>query len=284
MLMNFGPINRKGGEKRLNVIFSRAKKHMAVISSIQHYHITNDYNDGANYFKRFLHYAEMVSTGNMSAARTNLDGLIKDEQVKKESRHPVSITTAQIKKALESKGYVVNEQIGQSSFKCNLGIKKKHDDTDYALGVLVDDESHYHNDDLVEQYHQRPAILRSFGWQVICVFSKDWLEDSNKVLNMLLKQLEEKNDLIFVSENESKLQEQTLEKEEDTDLTKLVSANNERFWEISQSNEQLKIRFGKVGSHGQVLVKTYASNDEANFAKSRLIEEQVNQGFELYKN
>lgn len=45
MLMNFGPINRKGGEKRLNVIFSRAKKHMAVISSIRHFHITNDYND-----------------------------------------------------------------------------------------------------------------------------------------------------------------------------------------------------------------------------------------------
>ena len=50
MLMNFGPINRKGGEKRLNVIFSRAKKHMAIISSIQYYHISNDYNDGANYF------------------------------------------------------------------------------------------------------------------------------------------------------------------------------------------------------------------------------------------
>jgi len=36
MIMNFGPINRKGGEKRLNVIFSRAKKHMAIISSIKY--------------------------------------------------------------------------------------------------------------------------------------------------------------------------------------------------------------------------------------------------------
>ena len=74
MLMNFGPINRKGGEKRLNVIFSRAKKHMAIVSSIKHHHITNDYNDGANFFKRFLHYAEMVSTGNMGLA-TSIPGL-----------------------------------------------------------------------------------------------------------------------------------------------------------------------------------------------------------------
>src|SRR4030095_5443832 len=54
MLMNFGPINQRGGEKRLNVIFSRAKHHMAIVSSIRHRDITNDYNDGANSFKNFL--------------------------------------------------------------------------------------------------------------------------------------------------------------------------------------------------------------------------------------
>ena len=53
MLMNFGPINRKGGEKRLNVIFSRARKHMAIVSSVKYHHITNEYNELANYFRRF---------------------------------------------------------------------------------------------------------------------------------------------------------------------------------------------------------------------------------------
>ena len=63
MLMNFGPINQRGGEKRLNVIFSRAKHHMAVVSSIRHHAITNDFNDGANSLKNFLQYAEAVSKG-----------------------------------------------------------------------------------------------------------------------------------------------------------------------------------------------------------------------------
>ena len=64
MLMNFGPINKSGGERRLNVAFSRAKHHMAIVSSIQFADITNDYNDGANCLKNYLRYAEAVSTGN----------------------------------------------------------------------------------------------------------------------------------------------------------------------------------------------------------------------------
>ena len=75
MLMNFGPINQRGGEKRLNVIFSRAKHHMAIVSSIRHPDITNDYNDGANSLKNFLHYAEAVSKGDEASARRVLENL-----------------------------------------------------------------------------------------------------------------------------------------------------------------------------------------------------------------
>ena len=76
MIMNFGPVNKKGGEKRLNVIFSRAKTHMAIVNSIRHFNITNEHNEGANYLKRFLHYAELISNGNMAMARTVLDSLV----------------------------------------------------------------------------------------------------------------------------------------------------------------------------------------------------------------
>ncbi len=68
MLMNFGPINKSGGEKRLNVAFSRAKQHMVVVSSITDADITNDYNDGANCLKNYLRYAEAVSCGDQASA------------------------------------------------------------------------------------------------------------------------------------------------------------------------------------------------------------------------
>ena len=67
MLMNFGPINQNGGEKRLNVIFSRAKRHMMVVSSIDGAQITNTYNMGANALRKYLTYAQAASLGDADA-------------------------------------------------------------------------------------------------------------------------------------------------------------------------------------------------------------------------
>ena len=194
MLMNFGPVNRRGGEKRLNVIFSRAKKHMAVISSIKHHHITNEHNDGARYFKRFLHYAEMVSSGRMEEARNILDSLLPpDNTAMRQDTAQLSVTIQQVKSALQSAGFTVDEAVGQSSFRCTLAVKRRPDDSQYSLGILMDDEQHYRNNNLVEQYYQRPAILQAFGWKIAHVYAKDWLADRNRVLEMLLASLHDEN-------------------------------------------------------------------------------------------
>lgn len=253
---------------------------MAVVSSIRHNHITNDYNDGAKYFKRFLQYAEMVSTGNMRIARTILDGLIMNEQTKKETINLYPLIATQIKHALELKGYIVDERIGQSNFKCTLGVKKKEDDTQYSLGILTDDESHYQNDDLVEQYYQRPSILRSFRWRIINVFAKDWLEDDSKVINELLQQLEETPFKLNSSDDISKLTQESLQDtEKDAAIIKLNSADGDKFWEITQADHQLHIRFGKSGSKGQIIIKSFTDEEEANFAKETYIEEQLKENF-----
>ncbi|MBI3273254.1 MAG: DUF4011 domain-containing protein [Planctomycetes bacterium] len=69
MLMNFGPINQEGGEKRLNVAFSRARHSMVVVSSIRHDRITNEYNDGARCLRNYLRYAEAMSAGDLRSGR-----------------------------------------------------------------------------------------------------------------------------------------------------------------------------------------------------------------------
>jgi predicted DNA-binding WGR domain protein/very-short-patch-repair endonuclease len=277
MLMNFGPINRKGGEKRLNVIFSRARKHMAIVSSIRYHHITNDYNDGANYFKRFLQYAEMVSTGNMSNATTILQGLGTHEQQKQQHANELSVTTRQIKEALEAKGYIVDECIGQSSFRCTMGIKKHAAADHYSLGVLVDDDSHYTNTDLVEQYYQRPSILQSFGWTVINVYAKDWFEDSNRVIAEIERELQgRKKDF---PEQEVKQEAPFIKQEDELQYDAFLSSSGDRFWEIAQVQNQLHLRNGKTGLKGQTQVKTFVTVEEAFATKQMLIEEKEGEGF-----
>lgn len=308
ILMNFGPINKKGGEKRLNVIFSRARKHMAVVSSIHYHHITNEYNEGANYFRRFLHYAENVSAGNMDMARTILDSLVVNKQ---DTRRAATgnIVMRELRQQLQQQGFVVAEQVGQSGFKCSLSIKASPADQEYTLGILIDDNQHYENNNLVEQYYQRPAILQAFGWRCMHVFAKDWLQNPQRVVEQVIRKLKETP------------QEETLPAEEETAVpdpvkpalssespvasasalsatvsTAAVPAGYEhltftrleftegtssKFWEVATDGSKLYVRFGKIGTKGQIQVKNFESGDKAEREREKLIREKAEKGYRL---
>jgi hypothetical protein len=188
MLMNFGPINQRGGEKRLNVIFSRARHHMAVVSSIRHQAITNDYNDGAAALKGFLQYAELMSGGDLRSARTVLEGLNvhtrRTTQLKTGADHIVQ----QLAGSLRERGYAVDEQVGQSRFRCDLAIRRP-DQSQYRIALLIDTADFYANRNVVERNVTRPAILRSFGWEVMTVLSRDWYHEPNAVLDRIERRM-----------------------------------------------------------------------------------------------
>jgi predicted DNA-binding WGR domain protein len=189
MIMNFGPINQRGGEKRLNVIFSRAKHHMVVVSSIRHHDITNDYNDGANSLKRFLQYAEATSSGDMIQARRVLQNL---NPLARKALAPVSTSDAVVAglaAALRSRGYTVDLDVGQSQFRCDLAVGASSD-SHYRLGILVDTSAHYLNPNLLDRYLMQPSILRAFGWRFAMVLTKDWYQNPSDVLARLERLLQ----------------------------------------------------------------------------------------------
>jgi AAA domain/REase_MTES_1575/Protein of unknown function (DUF4011) len=189
MLMNFGPINQRGGEKRLNVIFSRAKHHMVVVSSIRHDDITNDHNDGANTLKNFLRYAEATSRGEFAQSRRVLEMV---NPASRKSHAPVNegdAVVAALAKALKSRGYVVDLDVGQSRFRCDLAVAGKSL-SHYQLAILVDTSAHYQNANLLDRYLMQPSILRSFGWNCELVLTKDWYQNPDDVLARLERLLE----------------------------------------------------------------------------------------------
>ncbi len=190
MLMNFGPINKSGGEKRLNVAFSRAKHHMVLVSSIRHGHITNDYNDGANCLKNYLRYAEAVSVGNLSTARRVLRGVARRLDIDAPSQDAKETPVAeQLTVALDKAGYHVDRAVGQSHFRCNLAVRRDGD-AEYRLGILIDDAAYYDQTDVLERDMMRPKLLRDFGWNVVQVLAKDWYADRDAVLAHVLRQIE----------------------------------------------------------------------------------------------
>jgi hypothetical protein len=184
-LISCGPINKCGGERRLNVAFSRAKHNMAVVSSVQFPDITNDYNDGANCLKNYLHYAEAVSTGNREASSRVLHSMSRwqshSDDPAGESGDPLA---EQMAAALVKRGYVVDRAVGQSHFRCDLAVRREKE-TAYRLAILLDNDSYYDQSDLLERDLMRPKLLRDFGWKVVFVLAKDWYEDRTAVLDRL---------------------------------------------------------------------------------------------------
>lgn len=214
MLMNFGPINRKGGEKRLNVIFSRAKKHMAIVSSIKYHDIKNEYNEGANYLRRFLQYAELVSSKQADSAQdvltsirnshndnSNKDGTTHNKD--KSESHNQDVVIEQLCAYIHGLGYQTKVNVGLSDFKVAIAVKptsvkanvnqqdkqNQPEPDKYILGILLDAKASYTQADILDQYVLRPNLLRVFGWNVLNIYKKDWLEKPELVKEQLQKQL-----------------------------------------------------------------------------------------------
>lgn len=272
MIMNFGPVNKRGGEKRLNVLFSRARMHMAVVASIRFEQITNQYNEGANYLRRFLQYAELVSEGRMGEARTILDSLAARVGDRMNAASP-TIIRRQLREQLEARGYEVAEQVGQSGFKCSLAVKRHREDGQYSLAILIDDEQHYGNTNLIEQYYQRPAILRSFGWTVLPVYAKDWLSQPQKVMEQVWRALG-----VARAAQDSEIGDGVVAGGGGRRLV-LRDADGERFWEGTVDGSQVIVRWGKTGSRAQASLKTYADEKAAQEELNRLEEEQKQKGY-----
>lgn len=291
MRMNFGPINQRGGEKRLNVIFSRARHHMVLVSSIRHHHITNDYNDGARALKSFLQYAESLSRGEPAMARQVLDGLnpLKRKSLARDASG--NEVARQIATALERRGWHAETNTGQSRFRCDVAVRERGSER-HQLAVLVEGGS---ASGVLERFHTRPGILRAFGWQVAVVMAKDWWHEPQAVLERIERLLR----------REVVEQEEEILPDEETDITpppatpepgatpqpaavstglpvrrfEFTGGNSRKFWAVSQDGASLHIRFGRIGTTGQAQVKTFADEARASREMTKLIAEKTGKGY-----
>jgi predicted DNA-binding WGR domain protein len=300
MLMNFGPINRRGGEKRLNVIFSRAKRHMAVVSSITANDIRNEHNEGANYLRRFLQYAERLSAGEQDGAATVLDGL--SLRGAEHSSGQVAAMTTQIAERLQARGHRVDRNVGSSYFRCDLAVPAG-DGEGYRLGILIDSDVHYRNDDVLEQYCQRPALLRAFGWQVITILAKDWFSDPEQVMARLDRALagEEEPATRAVVVMPGDEEEPVAPPDEapapsssdaipepgplasdfvgDFDRYECVEDGSSKFWEVKLDGAAYIVRYGRIGTAGQTLTKQFTDEATARREMEKVRAKKVEKGY-----
>ncbi|MGO4329968.1 AAA domain-containing protein [Cupriavidus sp. M-11] len=304
MLMNFGPINQRGGEKRLNVIFSRARHRMAVVSTIHAEAITNVHNDGAAALRAFLQFAHASAHGESERSQLVLGGLNPGAKGAFTRAAPEDPVRRAIAAALRARGHDVHEHVGRSRFRCDLAIADATGGH-YALAILLDAPD-AEVPDARERYVFRPTILRNFGWRVIDIPGKDWIRDPEAVLSRIEASLAG-----TVGEEE----EAPPDAEADdgppspggagapdparvspalpgeaagpgASATSLVrrfrfeQGSSRKFWRISVSAMEMTVSYGRIGTNGQSVLKVFDTHERARREMDKLVDEKLRKGYE----
>ncbi len=164
LTMNFGPINREEGWRRLNVLITRARERCIVVSSIKasDINLTSLKIASLKHFHRFLNYAEngLIALNDLNAS---VDG---------EAESPFEESVAY---ALERMGYDVIQQVGCSGFRIDIGILDPDRPGTCLLGVECDGATYHSIKSTRDRDRLRQAVLEDMGWRIYRIWSTDWI-------------------------------------------------------------------------------------------------------------
>ncbi|MDR0996872.1 MAG: DUF3320 domain-containing protein [Zoogloeaceae bacterium] len=177
--MNFGPLNKDGGQRRLNVAITRARHAMRVFSSLkpEQLDLSRTKAEGVRDLKQFLEFAER---GPRAFAEAVLSATGDYE----------SPFEAAVASALMGKGWQVHPQVGVSQFRIDLGIVDPDAPGRYLAGVECDGATYHRSATARDRDKLREQVLRGLGWEIVRLWSTDWWIDADGTLEKVNAQLE----------------------------------------------------------------------------------------------
>lgn len=175
--MRFGPLGQEGGERRLNVLISRAKRRCEIFSSMTDEDIDPDFastRKGVFAFRLFMHFAR---TGRMALAETT--GRDLDE-----------IFETQVAQALHARGYQIHRNVGVSGIFIDVAVADPERPDRYLLAVECDGVAYHGARSARDRDRLRQAVLEDHGWIVHRVWSTDWFRRPKEQLERLVAAIE----------------------------------------------------------------------------------------------
>lgn len=175
LAQNFGPINREGGQRRLNVLITRAKLSMEVFCNFKADALKTKHAspDGLKALKGFLEYAE--DPNKVLATETGLGA--------------ESLFEEQVAEVVTSLGYEVETQVGMSGYRIDIGVRSVKEPGRYALGIECDGASYHSSFSARDRDRLRQNHLESMGWRIHRIWSTDWFESTTEDRKRRLRQV-----------------------------------------------------------------------------------------------
>jgi very-short-patch-repair endonuclease len=173
----FGPINGVNGHRRLNVLFTRAKKRTEVFSSLDPDKIQAGPGSawGLRALKQYLIYARSGV----------LDG--PDDG----AEQPTNDFERSVGSVLKAKGFDVVPQVGVAGFFIDLAVKHPTKAGSYLLGIECDGATYHSGRSARDRDRLREEILVNLGWKIHRVWSTDWFKSRGAECERLLKHVDE---------------------------------------------------------------------------------------------
>jgi very-short-patch-repair endonuclease len=173
--MRFGPINQQGGHRRLNVLFTRAKRAIELVTSIESHQIqpTATSSQGIHAFRNYLKFVESQSL----------------ETGRPSGREPDSPFEVVVAEAIQRHGYEVDCQVGVANYFIDLAIRHPDKPDTYMLGVECDGATYHSARAARDRDKYRQAVLEGLGWQIYRIWSTDWFENADTETRKLVKHL-----------------------------------------------------------------------------------------------
>lgn len=169
--MNFGPLNRTGGERRLNVAMTRARTEMIVFSTLspERIELSRTQSLAVAHLKHFLEYAAKGP----STIGSFVNGSVGDFE------SPFEVAVA---RGLKERGWQVHPQIGVSAYRVDLGIVNPDAPGSYLAGIECDGAMYHSSAYARERDKIRQGVLQDLGWTLYRVWSTDWWTNAAKAL------------------------------------------------------------------------------------------------------
>jgi hypothetical protein len=175
MAMNFGPLNKPGGERRLNVAVTRAREKVVLITSIRASDIDKDAQAlGLQTLRAYLDYAEHGPELLSNKAKEGTFDSALDEDV-----------AAEIKKM----GYQVVPEVGCSGYRIDMGVVDPVNEGCFLLGVECDGVTYKSSSSARDRDRLREQVLRKLGWRIHRIWSPAWVARRDSEIRRLKEAL-----------------------------------------------------------------------------------------------
>jgi REase_MTES_1575/AAA domain len=180
---NFGPLNKSGGDRRLNVAITRAKQKLILVASIRGSDLEPE--GKSSVIKKLQDYLNYVERNN-----AQIDDQAEEPTTLPEL-HPNAGVIEDIYIALQQAGYNVCPSVGRSKFPIDLAVFDNQRPHEFLLGIEVDGKTYQAYDTARDRDRLRRKVLEEdLKWQIHRIWSKEWFHNRNVQLNQLIEKLE----------------------------------------------------------------------------------------------